>query len=128
MKIKDQIRIEDDEIEMFYNNPKTYAVVYEGTNQVVKWRGRSLYFRSLAGARQLMPKIEHVFFNEKIELIQVRLSRTERMNLVKKYEIKQELEERDKVTQKRRKSLEITKTKKKRYSVKTHKAKKEETK
>jgi dsDNA-binding SOS-regulon protein len=66
------INVEQIEISPSYNNPKTYAIVYKGTDNVVVRMGEEMYFRSKRTADEFMYILEIERLDEEFELLQLK--------------------------------------------------------
>ena len=75
--IKGKINME--ELNPSYNHPKTYAIVYKGTKDVVKYGNTLMFFRSKKTADDYIYILEKAFLIEEIELIQLRLNKYSQM-------------------------------------------------
>ena len=61
------------------NGPKTYGVVYVGTQKVVKYDNKPQYFRSNESANIFLPFLQNVFVDCELEVIQTRRTMRERL-------------------------------------------------
>ena len=67
-----KIPIHEGELNPCYNNPKTYAIVLKGTEQVAKRGSVQMYFRSKRTAEEFLYKLELEALGEEYEIIQLR--------------------------------------------------------
>lgn len=66
------INVETIEINPGCNHPKTYAIVYKGTDKVVVRMGEEMYFRSKRTADEFMYILEIERLDEEFELLQLK--------------------------------------------------------
>jgi len=66
-----KLALKPEEINPSYNHPKTYAIVYKGTEIVVKEGSTEMYFRSKRIADEYLYNLERAFLTEAIEIIQL---------------------------------------------------------
>jgi len=79
-KYKKQTLRKSMEPEYLSNSPKTYGIVYEGSAEVIIWKGTPMYFRSKDLAEKFKERAEPVFCDVDLEVIQFEPTAEEKRN------------------------------------------------
>jgi len=84
--------ISDDYWDYGVNHPETFAIVVKGYKTPIYLGDTKMTFMSKALAERWMnEKLERIFVDQDLEVIQLRRTNTEKTNIAKKYEIEKDL-------------------------------------
>lgn len=93
---------------LWFNDPKTYGIVYKGTKEIVIHGGREQYFRSRDVALQFMERLEKIFIDSELEVIQFQPTGKDKLNKAKKKEISRTIAKKQKKSSERLKNRRRT--------------------